>query len=244
MSDIPIDPIPASPLSGEQLAAAFIRAGVPLDTLQDTLSALANDDALTGLHNRRSFDHALVRECNRASRSQTRLALLMLDVDDFRALNNSRGHDYGDACLRLIAEIVGDEVSRSTDMTARIGDDAFAVLLPGASTEGASTLAERIRNAVRKRNLEHGGSYGCDYVTLSAGVASVVPRPNMDPRVLAHLADQALCGAKRLGRNQVGVAREADAAAQAHFEERLRDAQIQVGWDAGTKQSDVTASVR
>jgi len=193
-----------------------------------SLQRLANHDSLTELHNRRSFDHALVRECNRASRLQTPVSLLIFDVDHFRALNNARGHVYGDQCLRVIAGIINDEASRSTDMAARIGGEEFAVLLPGATPAGAAALAEHIRDAVRKRNLEHGSSDLCDYVTVSAGVASVVPRQSMNPRLLLYAADQALYDAKRAGRNQVSRAGELDLAAQLRLEARLRETQLQV----------------
>ena len=123
-----------------------IEARAALDRLaQDNvrLQRAANEDALTGLHNRRSFDRALVRECNRASRSGGRLALLMFDVDHFRALNNARGHVYGDECLRVIGAVIADEASRSTDLAARIGGEEFAIVLPGATTKAACARAQR-----------------------------------------------------------------------------------------------------
>ncbi len=195
----------------------------------ELLDRLANYDALTGLHNRRSFDRALARECNRASRSKSRLALLMLDVDHFRDLNNTRGHVYGDECLRVIGAVVREEAGRSTDMAARIGGEEFAMVLPNTSTPAAAALAERMRAAIQERNLEHGKSNVSDVVTISVGVASLVPQPQMDPKVLAYVADQALYDAKRNGRNQVRSAEEADALTQSRIEERL-GVQIDRAW--------------
>ena len=224
-----------------------IEARAALDRLAQEnvrLQRAANHDALTGLHNRRSFDAALVRECNRASRGQSRVALLMFDVDHFRALNNARGHVYGDECLRMIGAVIADEASRSTDLAARIGGEEFAIVLPGATTQAACARAQEICDAVRARRLQHGASVANDYVTLSVGVASLVPRPHMDPRVLAYLADQALYDAKRGGRNQVAIASDADGDRQLLLARRLRDEQIHVGWYPGTKPTEVTAITR
>ena len=148
-----------------------IEARAALDRLAQEnvrLQRAANHDALTGLHNRRSFDRAMVRECNRASRGQSRVALLMFDVDHFRALNNARGHVYGDECLRLIGGVIADEASRSTDLAARIGGEEFAIVLPGATTAAASERAQQICDAVRARKLEHPASVTSDYVTLAS----------------------------------------------------------------------------
>ena len=224
-----------------------IEARAALDRLaQDNLrlQRAANEDALTGLHNRRSFDRAMVRECNRASRSQNRLALLMFDVDHFRALNNARGHVYGDECLRMIGAVIADEASRSTDLAARLGGEEFAILLPGATTAAAAERAQQICDAVRARKLEHPSSAAGDYVTLSVGVASLVPRPHMDPCVLAYLADQALYDAKRGGRDQVAIASDADGEHQLRLARRLRDQQIHVGWHPTPKPDGVTAIAR
>ena len=224
-----------------------IEARAALDRLAQEnvrLQRAANHDALTGLHNRRSFDRAMVRECNRASRGQSRVALLMFDVDHFRALNNVRGHVYGDECLRLIGGVIADEASRSTDLAARIGGEEFAIVLPGATTAAATERAQQICDAVRARKLEHPSSVTSDYVTLSVGVASLVPRPHMDPRVLAYLADQALYDAKRSGRNQVAIASDADGDHQLRLARRLHEQQIHVGWHPSPTPSEVTAIAR
>jgi diguanylate cyclase (GGDEF)-like protein/PAS domain S-box-containing protein len=178
--------------------------------LEARLSALATIDPLTGLHNRRALDDALEREWRRASRERLPLSLLLLDVDHFKALNDSFGHTAGDTCLREIAAAVGDAIRRPSDLAARFGGEEFAFLLPGTEAAGAVEVGERIRIAVQALGLAHTPSVG-GVVTVSVGAASCIPAagsPVDSAGALVAAADAALYAAKRAGRNRVSLAAE------------------------------------
>ncbi len=167
------------------------------------LKALATQDGLTGLANRRSFDECLQVEWSRALRTKKPLALLFADVDHFKLFNDLHGHQSGDECLRAVATVLGQQVFRPTDLAARYGGEEFAIILPETDRNGAAEIAERIRNAVIERKIVHGAPGADAYVTLSVGAAMHVPSSELCPDGLLGRADQALYAAKRLGRNRV-----------------------------------------
>jgi diguanylate cyclase (GGDEF)-like protein len=167
------------------------------------LKTLAAKDGLTGLGNRRSFDQTLETEWSRAQRAKKPLALLFVDVDHFKLFNDQHGHQNGDECLRAVAEIIGANAVRPTDLAARYGGEEFAVILPDTGSEGACIVAERIREAVMDLRIAHGDPGAGPWVTLSVGVASHVPGDDVGPDWFLGQADQALYAAKRLGRNRV-----------------------------------------
>lgn len=174
------------------------------------LETLARKDGLTGLANRHCLDEALDREHRRAARSGTSVALLMLDVDRFKAFNDLYGHQGGDEALRRIAAAVSATMHRPGDLAARCGGEELAVLLPETDLRGAAELAERVREAVRTLRIPHAGS-NCGIATVSIGVAALHPQPgSLDGRTgmaaLVAAADQALYEAKRGGRDQVRMA--------------------------------------
>jgi diguanylate cyclase (GGDEF)-like protein/PAS domain S-box-containing protein len=139
------------------------------------LKELATKDGLTGLSNRRSFDQMLLAEWARAQRTQKPLALLFVDVDHFKLLNDLHGHQIGDECLRAVAGVVRDHASRPLDLATRYGGEEFALILPEMDCDGACAIAERIRGAVMALRIAHGADGAGDRVTLSVGVASQVP---------------------------------------------------------------------
>jgi diguanylate cyclase (GGDEF)-like protein len=156
-------------------------------------------DELTGLHNRRFFERELKRESEGARRFGRSLALLVLDVDHFKAYNDTFGDGAGDEALRRVAGHLADAVPRRLDAVARYGGEEFVVLLPETDLEGARLVAERIRASVEQSD---------DFrrpLTLSAGVA-VAQGDDCDPEGLVLRADEALYQAKRDGRNRVRVA--------------------------------------
>ncbi len=160
-------------------------------------------DAGTGLSNRRHFDELLASEWKRAARSRLPLALVLADVDCFKAYNDSYGHQEGDACLRQVAIVLQSGLHRVSDLAARYGGEEFALLLPGLDEATAAELAETIRVRLEGLAISHRASTVVPRVTLSAGVAAVVPGPKADPASLVEAADRALYRAKHSGRNRV-----------------------------------------
>jgi diguanylate cyclase (GGDEF)-like protein len=160
------------------------------------LEELATTDALTGLKNRRKFDSEIDLEWRRAARSETPVAVLMIDADHFKAYNDTHGHQAGDQVLVGIAICISDSVRRSGDCPARYGGEEFAVLLPGLSAVEAFTVAEIIRLKVEQ------WSENPNVTTVSIGVASMTPTAAIDWSYLIEAADRALYAAKANGRNQ------------------------------------------
>jgi diguanylate cyclase (GGDEF)-like protein len=167
------------------------------------LKTLAAKDGLTGLANRRAFDQAFESAWLRAQRTRKPLALLFADVDHFKLFNDKHGYQSGDECLRAVANIVGAEAMRPTDLAARYGGEEFAIILPETDRDGACKVAERIRQAVLNLRIAHGAPRAGSRVTLSVGVATQIPGIDTGPDGLLGQADQALYAAKRLGRNRV-----------------------------------------
>ncbi|MDX3905696.1 MAG: diguanylate cyclase [Pigmentiphaga sp.] len=176
------------------------------------LLAMAATDGLTNLGNRRRFDEALEREWRRALREQTSLALLLIDADHFKALNDHYGHQHGDQYLRTIAQLIRSNLRRPSDIAARYGGEEFAVLLPGTDIEGAYLLAENIRRATLDARIPHlKGEQGL--MTVSIGVDAMIPEEGLSAALLVRQADAALYAAKRQGRNRTCVYEPPSAAA-------------------------------
>lgn len=167
------------------------------------LSRLSFADALTGLANRRRFDEALHEEWRRARRAKAPLALLIADIDAFKAYNDQLGHQQGDQCLSAVAGVFAQAVHRAGDLAARYGGEEFVVLLPGADRAAALALAEEIRAACEALAIPHPASPVGPVVTLSLGVAACVPAEDRLPESLFGEADAALYRAKQGGRNRI-----------------------------------------
>ncbi len=174
-----------------------------LEAANRQLAALSSTDALTGLANRRRFDEVWSVEWQRASRLGLPLAVVLIDVDHFKAYNDHYGHQAGDACLRQVAAALAGEARRSGELVARYGGEEFVLVMPGASARQACELAEKIRAAVQQAAMPHAHSSAAAVVTISLGVASGEPRHGLDAEVLLKDADGALYQAKSLGRNRV-----------------------------------------
>jgi diguanylate cyclase (GGDEF)-like protein len=168
---------------------------------------LADLDALTGLHNRRYFHETLDREVARAHRYDRQLALIVLDIDDFKAINDRIGHLAGDGVLAETAERVREAV-RSADVACRVGGDEFAVILPESATDDADQLYHRLRGAISSRPIAHAGR-----LFVSAGIAELVAGD--DPTAFFERADEALYRAKELGKGQVVEASRLEAKPEA-----------------------------
>lgn len=167
------------------------------------LNTLATTDPLTGLSNRRLFERRLRDEWERALRQNGSLALVAIDVDHFKKYNDCFGHPAGDECLKRIAGAIG-AACRSIDIAARVGGEEFALLLPGANTSAAASLAERVRERVQRLGLDHpDDEHGV--VTISLGVAAASPSETGGISELLSAVDEALYQAKANGRNAVAV---------------------------------------
>ncbi len=169
------------------------------------LELLSNTDGLTGAANRRCFDSVLREEWNRAQRSGAPLALILIDVDHFKAYNDCYGHLAGDDCLRAVAMSMLKEVRRAAEIVARFGGEEFVILMPDSSEEQVLATAKRIQDAVAELSIEHACS-PTGQVTLSFGVARVVPAFGLSPENLIASADAALYQAKSLRRDRIEVA--------------------------------------
>jgi diguanylate cyclase (GGDEF)-like protein len=170
------------------------------------LSRLSYDDALTGLPNRRRFDEQFALEWRRLAREGTPLALILADVDHFKAYNDTLGHAEGDLALREVAEIFRRHTGRAGDFAARYGGEEFVVLLPGFNAEAAALYAERLRVACEAHGWPHPSSPTSRVLTLTLGVACLVPGLNETPEQLFAQADAALYRAKAEGRNRIRTA--------------------------------------
>ena len=168
----------------------------------EKMSALALTDPLTGLANRRRFDSVLALEWDRALREQHPLALLMIDIDHFKAFNDTHGHAAGDVCLQAVARALREHCSRPADLVARWGGEEFAVVLPGTDRPGAAHVARRLVEVVRGINVGHGPAGAPPAVTISIGAASAVPSEESSASALVEKADAALYAAKQAGRNR------------------------------------------
>jgi diguanylate cyclase (GGDEF)-like protein len=177
-----------------------------LQRANEELLRLSSTDSLTGLANRRTFDRTLERECARILRSGVQLSLILFDVDHFKALNDTLGHQRGDLCLAMLAGEMERVARRSVDLAARFGGEEFAMILPNTGAEGARLVADMVRQAFADLNLPHPASPIASCLTVSAGVAAASRDLCSLPEELIAAADQALYVAKRRGRNRVIVA--------------------------------------
>jgi diguanylate cyclase (GGDEF)-like protein len=176
-------------------AAGSLHAGEMIAHARD----VASHDVLTSLHNRRAFNDALERAVAREDRQGGHFALLLLDIDRFKKLNDTYGHPAGDAALRNTAQLLTHHL-RKSDLAARFGGEEFAVLCASTDAAGAHHLAEKVRGEVERGRLVFDGARLS--VTVSIGVA-VWPEDGRDPGALVAAADRALYAAKEGGRNRV-----------------------------------------
>jgi two-component system cell cycle response regulator len=166
------------------------------------LELLANLDGLTQIANRRRFDDYLSLEWQRHQREQHPLALILIDIDYFKRYNDGYGHQGGDDCLIRVAQAIAQVPQRPTDLVARYGGEEFVVILSNTDTKGALKVAQTIQEAIANLEIIHENSDVSNFVTLSMGVASLIPTLALSPEVLISHADQSLYVAKQKGRNQ------------------------------------------
>jgi diguanylate cyclase (GGDEF)-like protein len=167
------------------------------------IAELAQRDPLTGTRNRRVFDEHLELLWQQAVVNGRALALLLIDIDHFKAYNDFYGHQAGDLALRQVAQTIQKLIHRPLDILTRYGGEEFAVILYDVDDEQAGSIADRIRTVVGELNIEHRASGPFSRVTISVGVAALQPTADRSPSGALQLADQALYEAKRQGRNRV-----------------------------------------
>lgn len=180
-----------------------LAAETALQAANQELQRLAHMDGLTQVANRRNFDSTLAQEWRRLAREQQSLSLILCDVDFFKRYNDTYGHQVGDDCLRNIASSISTALKRPSDLVARYGGEEFAVILPNTPLQGATHVAREIQAAVRALGMAHTGSSVSKFVTLSIGIASVIPLSKFSPMSLVAAADRALYRAKLEGRDRV-----------------------------------------
>lgn len=167
------------------------------------LESISSLDGLTGIPNRRSFDQFIEMSWKNAIREQQPLSVIMADIDYFKAYNDNYGHLQGDDCLILVAKSLDSCLKRPNDMVARYGGEEFIALLPNTDKQGALLVAERMRKSIEKLAMRHDQSQVAHCVTISLGVAEIIPQPC---DLIAHFikfSDDALYMAKHQGRNKV-----------------------------------------
>ncbi len=165
-------------------------------------------DGLTSIYNRRMLDETLSSEWKRAKRNRSPLSFIMIDIDLFKGYNDGYGHLAGDRCLVKIAKTIKDSLFRPSDCAARYGGEEFGVILPDTKINGALMIANRIRINVQNLRIPYNCSPILKWVTISLGVAGIVPNDNLHPNDLIRASDLALYKAKNSGRNKVAVFEE------------------------------------
>lgn len=176
-----------------------------LKEARNELMALSLTDSLTGIANRRCFDDTLTAEWNRAIRTRDALSLLIIDIDHFKHLNDTQGHQAGDDCIVMVAKAIHACLPRRGDTLARYGGEEFCVILPATDSAGAQAVAKRMLEAVHTLAILNETSVG-PYISISVGIATCYFPTNIIARQLLDIADQALYRAKQNGRNRIEVA--------------------------------------
>lgn len=180
-----------------------IRNQIELKRQRDLLARLSHLDGLTGIPNRRALDEVLEREWRRGSRSLKPVSLLMIDIDHFKAYNDSCGHLAGDDCLRTVAQALKLSLGRAADFVGRYGGEEFLAVLPETDADGAQVVAREITEEMAKLAIPHPASPLGEHVTISIGVATAVAKREHQSVCLLQEADSALYRAKQEGRNRI-----------------------------------------
>jgi diguanylate cyclase (GGDEF)-like protein len=187
------------------LASMFILVWVikRLSSIEQKLHSLSLTDGLTGIANRRNFDNHLAMVWMLCYREKVSTSLLLIDIDYFKKYNDFYGHQKGDECLIQIASVIKSMAQRTNDLAARYGGEEFSIILPKTEQDSAIKIAESLIEAVNKEKIPHETSNVSSHVTISIGVASVIPSKKTSYLELIKMADEGLYFSKEKGRNQV-----------------------------------------
>lgn len=176
-----------------------------LQKTTDQLHHFSRFDSLTHLANRCYFDESLLREWQRLARERMPLSLIICDLDNFKSYNETYGYQAGDSCLKTIAETITCAVKRPGDFVARYSGEEFAVILPHTGQQGALEVAKLIRAKIKALEIPHEKSNISPYLTMSLGVATRIPVPDLPPDPIITFAEEALDEAKRQGCDRIGT---------------------------------------
>lgn len=187
--------------ANQQLEMTVLERTRALQEANQQLQHMARRDGLTGVFNRSYFDQTFAQEWKRATRTHHPLAIMLMDADFFKQINDQHGHQIGDECLKHLCNTVGPIINRAGDFVARYGGEEFVIFLTHTDLSGAMIVAERIRRQIAKQPLEWQDK--TIPLSVSIGVASVRPYPHSSAQALIENADQACYHAKRTGRNRV-----------------------------------------
>lgn len=185
------------------IVQARIRTHMELKRHRDLLENLSTLDGLTGIPNRRRFDEFIKREWMKAVREPVLLSLIFIDIDFFKAFNDTYGHGAGDECLKNVAKTLQNTAKRPMDFVARYGGEEFVCVLPGTDLDGAMRVATCMRESIENLNIPHSKSIVSDNISVSLGVVTTLPKKKSSPDAFIESADKALYQAKRQGRNRI-----------------------------------------
>ncbi|MDH5394300.1 MAG: diguanylate cyclase [Gammaproteobacteria bacterium] len=181
----------------------ILKTNKQLEERNAVLKELSSKDTLTALYNRRFFNEYLGNEWSRAVREKSNLSIMMFDIDYFKQYNDEYGHQQGDDCLKQVASCLAQVLHRPADLIARYGGEEFIAILPSTDSKGACVIAENMRSELELLKIKHKKSIVSDHVTVSIGVAAVIPETQGLHEKLISCADSALYEAKKQGRNRV-----------------------------------------
>lgn len=190
---------------GPSIARARVRNHLQLKSYRDRLEKMAMYDGLTGIANRQYFDHYFDAELKRASRSNSFISLILMDIDHFKQFNDNCGHAAGDECLKKVAKALAETLERPSDLAARYGGEEFVCVLPNTQPDGAQKVSGQLLDAVRSLNITHEHSSAASVVTVSLGCVTVNGETALDAQRIIQATDQRLYKAKHDGRNRAVI---------------------------------------
>lgn len=184
---------------------ARVNTHAELKRHRDYLESISYLDGLTGIANRRKFNDYLDLTWSFAVRESIPISMILMDIDNFKLFNDNYGHQDGDACLIQIAQALSETIMRKADFIARYGGEEFVCILPNTESSNAVLIAEKFRQSVISLQIPHAYSTAENCVTISLGVATIVPEKNASCSLLIKAADEALYKSKESGRNKVST---------------------------------------
>ncbi len=198
----------AKPFS-QAIVNARVHTHLELKRHRDVLENLSSLDGLTCIPNRRMFDESIDRQWRQAMRDNSPISLIMMDIDFFKRYNDEYGHQAGDECLKRVVSALQNTARRPFDLVARYGGEEFVCVLSKTDIEGATDLARMMQDEIKRLAIPHAQSTVDATVTMSFGIASIVPKIDTEAAILIEAADNQLYHAKNDGRNCIKFAPQA-----------------------------------